>query len=816
MLGFMRKGFLNLSRNVGFTLTAVLTLSLGIGATVAIFSIINAVLLRPLPFKDPGRLVMFWQSSPVRGIDQDRVAPANFLDWRAENRSFVDLAGIHPLSFNVTGGEEPERVRGARVSASLLPLLGVNPVLGRGFLPEEDRAGAPMAVLLGHGYWQRRFGADPKVIGQALSVNASPATVVGVMPAGFGFPNDAELWVPLSMDGEEALQRSSVYLLVLGRLKPGVSLDRAGEDMAVIAKGLEQKFPDESEGWGVALQPLHEQVFSNVRPALQVLFGAVVFVLLIGCANAANLLLARGVTREREIAIRTALGATRGDIVKQLLAESVLVALFAGALGLLLASWGIHLIIARSPIKIYRLEEAGIDPAVLGFALGVSALCGLLFGLVPALRSTSPDLNSLLKEGADKATAGVRRRLAEKSLVVSEVSLAIILLIGAGLMLRSFYQLQTTSPGFDPESRLTARLVLSSTAYPESHQRRAFFDRVVQEVSRVPGVRHAAVTTTLPLSGSELGYYFTIDGRPAAGAGQEMGAGYDAVTPGYFAAMGIPLLRGRLFTEGDSADRPPVVVISDALADLYWSGENPIGQRIRLEEDKPPLEIVGIAGNVRHASFGADDRTHMYVPYAQDTWAAMNLVLHTQGEPLGVAGHVRRVVWGVDRDQPVAEVRTMEDIRAGSVGQLRFVMVLLGVFAVVSLVLAAIGIYGVISYATGQRTHEIGVRMALGAQKRDVLGLIVGQGLRPIILGLALGLAGAYALAQVVSRLLVDVDGADPVTFAGIAAVMMLAGLLASYLPARRASRLDPLIALRGRAQRAETEIGQKTGVPRP
>ena len=798
----LRYGVRMLWKNKGFTAVAVIALALGIGANSAIFSVVNTVLLRPLPYREPERLVMVWEDNSKIGYPHDTPAAANYIDWRDQNQVFEGMAATADVSFNLTGAGDPERFDGKRVSANFFKLLGVEPQLGRTFLPEEDVPGANKVVVLSHGLWQRRFGSDASLVGKSITLNGEGYTVVGVMPADFQFKRqDVGMWVPIAFTPQQAASRGSHYLEVFARLKPDVSVERAQAEMSTIATRLQQQYPEQNTDLGVSVVSLHEEVVGNIRPALLVLLGAVGLVLLIACANVANLLLARAAVRQKEIALRTALGASRLRLVRQFLTESVLLAALGGVIGLLLSVWGVTLLKTFIPENISQVKSIAVDARVLGFTVLVTLLTGLVFGLAPALQASRFNLNETLKEGGRDAAAARGGNRIRGLLVVAEVAVSLVLLVGAGLLINSFMRLRSVDPGFRTDKLLTMSVVLPEQKYPDHARRAGFYTDMIRRVEALPGVRSAGVTNWIPLvmQGDSIGV--TIEGQPAP-TGKPHIIVTRVVSPHYFGTMGIRLLEGRVFEEGrDRVDSPCVVVVGESVARKYWPGESALGKRLspgRPESEADWCQVVGMVKDVRQMELAAEPKPQMYFTYEQaDLFAPRHLVVSTEGDPLALAGTVRKTVWEVDRDQPVSNVNTMEGVLSESIARQRFSTLLLGVFAGVALVLAAVGIYGVMSYSMAQRTREIGIRMALGAQKRDVLKLAVGQGLRLVVIGVGIGLIGAFALTRVMSSLLFGVSATDPATLVTISLVLVLVALLASYIPAHRAAKVDPLIALR-------------------
>jgi len=796
----LRYGLRMLLKNPGFTIVAIIALALGIGANTAIFSVVNTVLLRPLPYKDPDRLVMVWEENSKQGFPRDTPSAANYIDWRDQNHVFEGMAAMVELSFNLTGAGDPERIDGQRVSANLFFLLGINPQLGRAFLPEEDRPGANHVVIMSHGLWQRQFGADPAIIGKPINLNGESFTVVGVMPRGFQFPTRADqLWIPIAFDTTEARERGNHYLEVIARLKPGITLERTQAEMTTIAGRLEQQYPKTNTSIGAVVTPLHERVVGDIKPALLILLGAVAFVLLIACANVANLLLARAAVRQKEIALRLAVGASRSRLMRQFLTESVLLSVFGGAVGLFLSLAGLDLLNRFIPPNISHAEAATIDAKVLSFTVLVSLVTGLIFGIAPATQAANFNLNDTLKEsGRDPGSGGNRIR---GLLVISEVAVSFVLLIGAGLLINSFMRLRSVDPGFRPEKLLTMKIVLPEVRYPDRATRSAFYTELIRRVETVPGVKSAAVATSLPLTDTGNSIGISIEGRPDPGPDHVPIVITRIVSSRYFEIMGIPLLKGRVFTEQDRAESTGVVVVSEITARRLWPGEDPIGKRISGWSTDPQrkwVQIIGVVKDVRQFELAADPKLQIYLPYEQARFFEPRaLIVQTDVDPMSLATMVRRTVWEIDKDQPVSDISSMEEIVSQSVTRQRFSMLLLGVFAGLALLLAAVGIYGVMSYSVAQRTHEIGIRIALGAQRSDVLKMTVGEGLRLVSTGVVIGLAAALILTRVMSSLLFGVSANDPTTFITISLILVGVAVLASFVPALRATRVDPMFALR-------------------
>ncbi|HEY6186739.1 MAG TPA: ABC transporter permease [Pyrinomonadaceae bacterium] len=809
----MRYGVRLLIKRPAFTVIAVLTLALGIGANTAIFSVVNAVVLRPLPYAQPDRLVMIWETMP--GNDRRWVAPGNFIEWRRQSQAFEQIAAYSNASLNLTGEGEPEKLTGAAVTPNVFTTLGVEAALGRTFLAEDEQREGERVVVLSDGLWQRRFGADPNVLGRSLTLDDKSYVVVGVMPASFRFPVQSELWVPGNHgsavspslaaqfpDSDLSNDRDIHIYSAIGRLKPGHTLAEAQAEMKAIAGRLSEAYPETNGGLGVNLIPLHREIVGGVSSILFILLGAVAFVLAVACTNVANLLLAHATQRERELAIRIALGAGRLRLIRQMLTESLLLSLAGGALGLLIAMWGVDLFVGLSPGDIPRLNEVGMDGRLLGFTLLVSLVTGLAFGLLPALQATRLDPQHALKEGGTKATEGGRRLRVRNLLVISEIALAQVLLIGAGLLIMSFLRLQAVEPGFNASNLLTARLSLSVTKYSDQKKKIAFYNQLLERLQATAGVRSAALVMNLPLSGSNMNRGFIVEGRPEPRPDENVTVDYQVISSGYFQTMEIPVLRGRAFTDRDVEGSPRVAIINEIMARKYFPGEEPLGKRIAFgdpSKEESWRTIVGISGNVRHESIDEPPFPGAYTPYAQDreSWPRVALVVRSTGDAAGLAAAVRREMMAIDPGQPVSNMQTMEQLMAASITRPRFIMMLLGLLASIALALAVVGIYGLMSYSITERTHEIGIRMALGAQGRDVLKMVVGQGLRLILIGLAVGLVGAFALTRIMTSLLYGVSAVDPATFVGVSLLLAVVALLACYLPARRATRVDPMEALR-------------------
>ena len=795
-----------LRRSPAFTAVAVITLALGIGATTAIFSVVNAIVLRPLPYAEPDRLVMVWMDNTRMGMREDIHSYPNYADLREQNEVMTDLALYSPGGFNLTlgcvgEGCDPERISAGVVSANLLPLLGVPPVLGRVFTAEEEREGSDAVVVISHGLWTRHFAADPAAIGRTVRLNGRERTVIGVMPRDFAFPSrDADVWVPLVLPEEFRQQRNSFALYVLGRLRPGVPLERAQADMSAIMARLAEQYPG-NEGFGINLVRLPDQVVGPaLRTALWVMLGAVVAVLLIACANVANLMLSRASVREREIGVRLALGAGRGRLVRQLLTESVVLATLGGVLGVAIAWMGLRALTGLAPADIPRLDEVRVDGLVLGVTLLTVLTTGVAFGLVPSLQASRPNLTDALREGGRGGTAGRSGHRLRRALVAGQIALVAILLASAGLLVRSFASLQEVHLGFQPEGLVTMRLALPSAKYQEDPQRLVFFDALVDRVRELPGVQGVGAISSIFLSNTPRSTTFSIEGRSFTEAERGIEVPLDAVTTDYFRTMGIPLERGRAFTPQDGASAPPVVIINANMANRFWPGEDPVGKRMKYggqDSGAPWMTIVGVVGDMRRTGYDAPVRFETFLPLAQYTPSQMSLVVRSGRDAAAVIPDVRAAVRELDADQPLFDVKAMEGLLGEMVAQRRFSMALLGTFAALALVLGLVGVYGVTAYLVAQRTHEVGLRIALGAQPRQLVRMVVLQGMGVAAVGIVAGVVGALATTRLMTGLLYGVSPSDATTLVTVVLLLLAATLLANWIPARRAARVDPLLALR-------------------
>jgi putative ABC transport system permease protein len=798
-----------LRKSPGFTAAAILVLALGIGANTAIFSVVNAVLLRPLPFQDSSRLVQIWHVPPPKnfpGMTTFSVSAANYVDWQQQNHAFERMAIYSFSSFNFTAGDQPEAIQGAGVSPDFFSTLRSQPILGRTFAPEEDQPGHSHVILLSHAIWKSHFAADQNIVGQNIALDGQSYTVVGVMGPDFRFPDWAKVWTPMAWTDAQRQVRGEHHYLVIGRLKPGVQLPQAQAEMNTISSRLQQQYPEDDKGWGAVLIPLREQIVGDVRPALLILLGAVAFVLLIACANVANLTLAKTFARRKEIAIRASLGASRGRVLQQVLAESVLLALAGGALGLLFAHAGTSIITNFLADSLPRSTEIGLDGWVLAFTLVVSLLTGIAAGLVPALRLTKPDVNEALKQGGRTGSDSAGSRI-RSLLVVSEVALSLVLLIGAGLMIRSLSLLRSLNPGFDPSNVVTMTVVVPRTKFSSPLQQVQFFDSALTRVQALPGVDSAGVIDDLPLNGYGSHQPIAIEGRPVTQMSEQPEVDVRLISPGYTHALHVPLRRGREFNAADTADRQPVVLISETLAQRFWPNEDPIGKHVTMTFSfGKPREIIGIVGDVKQDGLDVSaPAATLYEPLSQlsvpsiGSWGSfpMSLVVRATSRPTSLVTAVTNAIHEVDPQTPVVEVATMDEIMTNSVAQRRFNMLLFAAFAGLALLLAAVGIYSVLAYAVRRRGREIGIRMALGAQISDVLRMVVIEGMTPTLIGMVIGVAGALALGRVLSTLIYGVQATDPLTFVGVSAILAAVALLASLIPAYRATRVEPVKALR-------------------
>jgi predicted permease len=799
----LRYGARNLLRTPGFTAIAVITLALGIGANTAIFSVVNAVLLRPLAYRDPGRLVtvLHYETNPV-GV-------ANYIDWRDQSRSFETMAAAEYWGANITGVDAPEHIIGLRMTQNLLPMLGIQPMLGRLFVAGEDRTGADHEIILSYRLWQRRFNADSHVVGKSITLNGEFYTVVGVMPREFKFApfwgTKAEMWAPLAF-GDRVHNRGGNSLRIFARLKHGVTLAQARAEIATITARLEKQYPGTNRG--VAVTPLQENVVGKVETPLLMLLGAVGFVLLIACANVAHMLLARTSDRQREMAVRSALGAGRGRVIGQLLTENLLLAFAGAAAGLLLAFWGTKALVALSPASIPRVETVGVDGGVVIFLLAITMLATVAFGLAPALHAASGNLSSALKEGGRGGSDGVRRNRLRGFLVASEFALAFTLLIGAGLMIRSFFALESVDPGFNHHNVLSMVVSVAGSKEAEPGRRAIFYRELLQKVRTLPGVKSAGGINHLPLAGDLWGWSFIIEGRPKPRPGESPVADYRIVMPGYFETMRLPLLRGRAIDETDDARAPGVAIINERAARVYWPGQDPIGQRINFnttDQGNEPvwLTVIGIVKNAKEDDWAAEPDPEVYIAALQNrgflegSTLYITLVLRTAGNPADMASAVKKIVWSFDRNLPISEVLTMDRVVADANAQPRFEMLLFSAFGAVAIMLAAVGIYGVMNYSVSRRTREIGIRISLGAGRAEVLRMVVRQGMLQALAGSAVGIPAAVLASRLMRGMLYGVRLTDPVTFGGVAIVLGLAALVATGVPARKATRIEPMAALR-------------------
>ncbi len=805
----LRYGFRLLSKNLGFTAVVVLTLALGIGANTAIFSVINAVLLQPLPFAEPDRLVTVWNVNTKTGGDGVQVSYPDFNDWRAQSQSFEKMAAFRGRDLTVTGMGEAFRLRGATTTSDLFPLLGVAPRLGRVFTPEEDRAGNHSAIL-SDTLWRTRFKADPNAVGRTISINSQSYTIVGVMPPKFAFPistDPVELWIGAAVDNEGAgaltNQRGNHAIEVIGRLKPGVSLAQAQSEVSRITDALQKQYPGENPDFGALVVPFFERVVGDVKLALMLLLGAVGCVLLIACGNIANLLLARAATRQKEVAVRAALGANRWRVIRQLLTESILLALLGGVAGLLLAWWGTDLLLKLVPGGLPRVNETALSARVLGFTLLISVVTGVLFGLLPALHSFKLDLVTTLKDAGRGSSDGGSGNRTRNALIVTQVAVAFVLLVCAGLLAGSFWRLQQVNPGFDPKNVLTFRVSLPTSKYERNEQIESFYQRLSERIAALPSVTSASAVSVLPLSGQNSAVGFSIEGIPTDPNNAFPHESYLRITrPEYFNTMGITLLQGRDFDARDTLQGNAVVIINETLARKHFPGQNPLGRRISPSfaiDDRGTLarEIIGVVKDVHHASLREESGNEIYAPHSQAPFNTLTMVARTSSDPQALIASVRREVIALDSELPVFNVRTLEETLSRSVAQPRFNTLLLAIFAGLALLLTAIGLYGVMAYSVTQRTRELGIRLALGAQRSNVLSLVIRQGMLLAGIGLGVGTVVAFALTRLMESFLFGVSATDPLTFGGIALLLAVVALAACFIPARRATKVDPMVALR-------------------
>ncbi len=806
----LQLGLRILRRNPGFTVTAILLLALGIGANTAIFSVVNAVLLRPLPYQDSSRIMQIWHVPPAKsfpGMTLFSVSPANYLDWRSQNHSFEDMAAYGGARFNVGGKERPESIQAAPVAPGFFSILRVQPILGRGFTPDDDRPGQGHVVVLGNALWRERYGADPGVVGRNIVLDGETYTVIGVMPRTFNFPSWAQLWTPLAWTDERRAVRGNHNYQVIGRLKPGVDIRAAQAELSAISTRLEQLYPEDDKGWGAKILTLREQTVGDVRPALLVLLGAVSFVLLIACANVANLVLGKILGRKKEIAIRSALGATRGAILRLVLAETLLLSVAGGALGLFLARFGTTLIVKFLADRLPRFAEITLNAPVLGFTAFLALFAGLLAGLLPALRFTKTDVNEALKQGQSRGSSESGGGNTRGLLVTVEVALSLVLLVGAGLMVRTLWELSNVKPGFDPNSLLTMTVSIPANKFATPTAYISFFERVLQQVRTSPGVESAGVIDDLPMGDGGSHQPVSVEGQPVVPMADQPEVDVRLISPGYLRTMRVPLLSGRDLTDGDVAGRNPAVIISESMAKRFWPNENPLGKHLTLTfYPGVAREIVGVVGDVKLDSL---DETRpvatVYWPLDQifappsEAWRSfpMSLAVRTGADPMSAVTAVTSAVHEVDPETPVTDVLSMNELISNSLSPQRSNMLLLAAFAALALVLTAVGIYSVLSYAVRRRVREIGIRMALGASHSDVLKMVVVDGIKPILLGVGLGLAIALGLGRVVSSLIFGVRPTDPLTFAAVASLLVAVGVLATIVPAYRATRVEPVRTLR-------------------
>jgi len=797
----IRYAFRMMFKNPGFTFVALITLALGIGANTAIFSLVNGLLLRPLPYGNPDRIVMVWQDYRERnGRDKEWTSPDTFFDWRDQNHSFESISVIDGWLPTILGGE-PEQIPGATVTYNMFSVLGVSPAIGRTFVAEEDKPNGRKVVILSDGLWKRKFAGDRNVIGKDILINGEKYSVIGVMPPKFEFPMEpaAQIWTPMQVDSTNSCGRDCITLRSIARLKPGITLAQAKSDMNLVAQRLQQQYPEQYRKVGITLTPLQEELTEEIRPALLVLLAAVGLVLLITCANVANLLLVRASGRKSEIAIRSALGAGKSRLRRQLITENMLLALIGGALGIFVGVIGIDILIKLLPedLSIIGIRNVSIDLRVLIFTLGISLATGLIFGLLPLLQFTDPKIGESLKEGG-RNRLGTGNSKIRSFLVVSEVAFALMLLIGAALLMKSFLRLMNVNPGFESQNVLTMQLNLPDTRYAEQVQIRDFYSQLLEKLKSLPGVINAGTTNALPLGGSYTDTTFLIEGQSPEGR-KDQSVWFQLISDQYLQTMGIRLLKGRYFTDRDNFDAPRVVIVTESFAHRYFPDGNAIGKRLNFNNPEKPVwrEIVGVASDVKQFGLNKEVPVAIYLHQKQSASPFVTLAVRTSKNPLNLASEIRSQVWSIDKNLAVSNVQTMEQVVVKTVNTPRITLSLIGAFAAAALLLAALGLYGVVSYSAAQRTNEIGIRMALGARENDVLKMVVGQGMTLAAIGVVIGLIGAYALTHLMSKLLFGVSATDPLIFVTIAGLLSLIALIASYIPAHRASKIDPVIALR-------------------
>jgi putative ABC transport system permease protein len=794
-------------KNPAVTIVAIIALTLGIGANTAIFSVVHAVLLRSLPYAEGDRLAIVWENRKSgKPNPQNVINLGNFSDWKAQNGVFSDMAAFFDYNLNLTGDGEPEEIPAQVATTNLFSLLGVNPIRGRTFLPDDGKTGQAGVVVISYDLWQRRFGGDGNIVGRQITLNNRPSAIIGVLPPevswyvqkGSQIHHSPEIWTPWQIT-DDLRERHGRFARAVARLKPGVTFEQAQNEMNLIGARLEQQYPDFNARWGVTVVPLRTQFTGEIRKPLLVLLGAVGLVLLIACANVANLLLARAASRKREIALRAGLGASRWRITRQLLTESVLLSVFGGGLGLLLAVWGTRALLALSPPELIDLRSTAVNLPVLAFTIVITLITGIVFGLVPALEASRFDLSEPLKESGRNVIGGTRAQRVRNVFVVAQVALALVLLVGAGLLMKSLNRLQSVESGFDPNNLLTMRVSLPMRKYDSDPKLINFFKQATDQISAIPGVESAGAINTLPFDGPYSGTNLDIEGQPPRPAGQHLTTGVCVTDANYFQTMHIPLKRGRLFTQQEVTEMRHVVVVNEAFAHDIFPGQNPIGQRVTInmkDDNNPPSEIIGVVGNNKARGLDTEVEPMAFWPHAELVYPAMTIAIRTRGETTNIAAAARNVIHQLDPDQPIGQVATMDALMSKSVARARFNSTLLGIFSLVALIMAAVGIYGVMSYSVSQRTHEIGVRMALGAQRADVLKLILKQGVVLAVIGVLVGLAGSFGLTRIISTLLFDVAATDKATFAAVAFGLFVITFLASYLPAWRATRVNPLDAL--------------------